>query len=78
MAFCIVMGSFIINVHVGVCALGALIGFFGIIMATGQDILRRFYCLNEKYLRNNRLNIKLQLYNAIQLHSDTLELSAIN
>lgn len=69
----------IVQVHVASCALGILVSFYGIAMAFGLIIQRKFYIVNENYKTDkNNAHIRDKLFDAIRFHMDSKQLSGIS
>lgn len=65
-----------VNCHAAVCCIGLMIGFFGLMMASGQSIQRKLWVLNNNYkIEKDRLKIRQELCDVINLHSQVKELS---
>lgn len=71
---CVELVSFMITCHTAVCALALLIAIFGMLMAFGFDILRRFEAFN-RIITVDKNHFQEELYMAIRLHTDIMELS---
>lgn len=79
LATVITTGSFVVICHTVMCALGLLIGFFGIMMTFCQNIQRKTHDLSENYkIDKNIAKTYNALRDGIQLQTEIRMLSIVN
>lgn len=68
--------SYVVISHAVVCAIGLVIGFFGMMMSFGHSIQTKFSALNEHFkVTKNHRNLQIELRDAINFHINVKELS---